>query len=64
MPCKLLYEKCTAIINVISFIGYNRAISVIDYIRALSFSKAKMLGMHTLLAYKWNPFPAMKVGAG
>jgi hypothetical protein len=43
-PVNYYYEKCTAIVNVISFIGYNGAASVIDNIRALSFSKAKMRG--------------------
>ena len=37
-------------------------VNMIDFSRPISFSKAKLLGIHTLLAYKWNPFPAMKGG--
>jgi hypothetical protein len=37
-------------------------VSGIDMNKAISFWKAKMLGVHTLLNYKWNVLPAVKGG--
>jgi len=34
----------------------------IDFTRQISFSKAKILGLHTLLPFKWNALSAMKGG--
>lgn len=34
----------------------------IDFTKGISFWKAKMLGVHTLLPYKWNVLPAIKGG--
>lgn len=38
------------------------AVSALDNTRSLSFSKAKTLGIHTLLGFKWNALPAITGG--
>ena len=37
-------------------------VGIIDAGRGISFSKAKFLGVHTLLNYKWNVMTALKGG--
>lgn len=37
-------------------------VNMLDYNRYLSFAKAKTLGVHTALGYKWNALPAIKGG--
>ena len=37
-------------------------VSSIDMTKGISFWKAKLLGIHTLLNYKWNVLPAIKGG--
>ena len=37
-------------------------VNEININRGISFWKAKMLGVHTLLGYKWNVLPALKGG--
>ncbi len=37
-------------------------VNEIDINKGISFWKAKMLGVHTLLGYKWNVLPALKGG--
>ena len=37
-------------------------VNEIDINKGISFSKAKLLGIHTLLNYKWNVLPAIKGG--
>lgn len=37
-------------------------VNMIDFTRPISFSKAKALGIRTLLGFKWNALPAIKGG--